>query len=610
MFPQGTQIEHPIAATNTKKGPAFRLSLRYKLAFPVVLFVSLMLFMLFYTTFQLVRSLIVEGIEDRLTAIADVFTETLRFPFVLGNKEDLTNLMYWMSEQEDVLEVRLEDAAGKTVSSINPTLILPAFVQEAQEKGMHRIADDAFAVVSFIEEEGKKLGRVTVVFSHLGIEDELKRIFQERLLIAFVMMILLSLLTSVVTWLGIRPLFDLEKAAKRILAGDLGARASIHSYDEIEDLSGAFNEMVGRLGTSLDRLRSRTEALEESEEKYRLIVENASDIIFTLKADGEMVLLNRGFSGCNREEVLREGLSLFLLLHNEDSRREFQEALETVMRDKRAVLNVPATHNYRGSKTEIFYLVNLTPVLDLQNEVKMIQGVMRDVTELRRIDIMKESLIRDVAHELKTPAAKFEMALTWFEREMDKQNEKQKYAEILSILQNNTRRLMDTISSIMDLTKLESGVERIERTEMDLNALLGQMTAEMKPMAEKKKLKLESNLQKGALKVSADGHMLYRLFSNLIQNAIKYTESGKIVVASAREGDQAHVTIQDTGIGIEEEDLERVFDRFVQKTAASMGIGVGLTICRDITTLHSGKIWAESAGLGQGSIFHVLLPTV
>ena len=93
---------------------------------------------------------------------------------------------------------------------------------------------------------------------------------------------------------------------RQILGGKTDARAQINSNDEIEDLADAFNEMVNRLQLSLQNLKSRSEALEESEEKYRLIVENSNDIIITITPEGEVSLLNKGISGATREELLHE----------------------------------------------------------------------------------------------------------------------------------------------------------------------------------------------------------------------------------------------------------------------------------------------------------------
>jgi PAS domain S-box-containing protein len=584
----------------------FRFSLRYKVALPVLIFVTLMLFLLFRTTFRFVRELVLERTESRLLAIAEVFTESLKVPLVLSNQEVLVATLQWMAERSDVIEVRVEDTQGGIVGSTNPQLLtLPAPLKLPSFKGVQRISQDRYGVAVPIDVGGNPLGRLVIVFSQLGLEQDLRQIFVDRMLLAFSMGAVLALMTALITWAAVRPLFRLKKTVQEILSGNLDARAQITTFDEIEDLAGAFNEMVSRLARSLDNLRSRTQALEDSEEKYRLIVDNASDIIFALEPSGDIVFLNEGFSGCTREEILDGGLKLFKDLHQSDSLKEFDRALALVQDTRESVINVATTHIHRSDQSEIFYLTSFTPLVDHDGKVKLIQGMMRDVTELRRIELMKESLIRDVAHELKTPTAKFEMAVNWFEKEIKQNPELAKYASIIEMLKNNTDRLMRTITSIMDLSKLESGVLQINREKLDLNHVLRQVLQDMEPLCVHKGLVLENHISTEPLMIEGDRDMLYRLFVNLIQNAIKYTPKGAIKVFSCRKGPNIMAEVRDTGIGIEEKDLKTIFDRFVQKTAASVGIGVGLTISRDIAILHHAKVWAESEGLGKGSTFKV-----
>ncbi len=398
--------------------PAFRMSMRLKLTLPVIIFVSLMGYMLIQTTFQLVRQLAVEKNTSRLLAMTEVYAETIKVPLQLGVTNDVKEVMGWMASRPDVFEVRLEDARGRLVHSINPEVEFPLTVQNSRFSGIFMITPDLYAAAVPLIADGNRLGRVMVIYSHLGFDHELKDIFIERLMLFFLMMLGLALLTMGITWLAIRPIFILKRTVEKILAGDLNARAKIRSFDEIEDLGEAFNEMVARTSTSLDRLRMRTEALEESEEKYRQIVESASDIIFTVSAEGELVLLNRGFSGYPREEFFRQGFVLFSLLNKEDSRKHFEDALIEVCRTKHPVLNLALTHRHCQTQEEVFYLLNLTPVTDHDGHLKLLQGVMRDVTELRRVEMMKDSLIRDVTHELKTPVAKFQMTTTVLEKEL------------------------------------------------------------------------------------------------------------------------------------------------------------------------------------------------
>lgn len=593
----------------SKSAKTFHISLRFKLAFPVLFLVILMMFIVSFTTYHTVRDLVFERHQSRLQAIVEVFSETIKVPLILNNQQVLLANIEWMAKRPDVLEIRVEDASGITMGGNQPAYAdLPPNVVKSEFLGVYVVDKDTVAVAVPITAHRRRLGRVLILFSQQGLDEELQEIFVERFVVAFIATLVISLIISGLTWLAIRPLFTLKQTVKEILAGDLSARARIHSFDEIGDLADAFNEMLARLIRSLDSLRGRTEALEESEEKYRLVVENAGDIIFTFDPDGKFILLNRGFSGYLLSDLKNQGLPAFLSLHTEESRKAFQEALDSVMYEHKPVDNLATTHVHHQTKAEISYLTNLTPVLDHEGELKMVQAVMRDVTELKRIELMKDSLIRDVAHELKTPTAKFEMAVTWFENEIKTHHELGKYKQVVDILKNNTDRLMRTISSIMDLTKIESGMQRLDLVVLDLNSVLQEVAKDLDAICEQKHLKLKLHLSAKPLMMKGDRDMLYRLFVNLIGNSVKFTEIGSIEMKSERIENKIRVAVTDSGIGIEKEELERIFERFVQKTASAMGIGVGLTISRDIVTLHQGKVWAESEGLGKGAVFKVEFP--
>jgi len=460
-----------------------------------------------------------------------------------------------------------------------------------------------------IQSGDESLGRLIIIFSKIQFEQELRKIFIEKSFVALLLVCVVTLVIAGITWWVIRPLTALQRTARNILAGDLEARANIHSRDEIQEVGEAFNKVVSRLVQSFDHLRARTQALEESEEKYRTIVNNVSDIIFSITPDGELMLLNRGFSGYTREEILAEGLPLFLSMHAPGEAQKFQDALETIVRTKKPVEHLNTQQRHRLHHGEIYYQTNLTPVVDYEGDLRLIQGVMRDVTDLRRVEMMKETLTRDVAHELKTPTAKFIMTIQWFERQIANDPEKGRFIPVIQMLRENADRLMRTISSIMDLSRIESGMSDIRKQEIDLNEVLKLVVSDMRPLVEQHHLKLETRLCMGPLKMSGDPDMLYRVFVNLITNAAKFTPDGAITILSSSKGNEICAEVADTGIGIEEEHREKIFDAFFQKTPSTIGIGVGLTITKEIVALHEGEIWAESDGPGKGSVFKVIFPT-
>lgn len=586
-----------------------RISIRYKLTIPIFLMMILMVFLSFRTTYRTVRDQVTEFNEERLIAITRIFAETTRVSARSKNSPLLLEHLRWMTERPDVLGIRLETPEDTvSVGDLIEPLAEDERLADPEFSGARKVAQGTYAVAIFLNPMRPENGRLIIFFDQPEIEMKLKKIFIDRLLMTFLMAMGIIFVISGFIWLALRPLAVLKNAAERILIGDLGAYADIRTLDEIQDLAEVFNEMMNRLNRSFDSLRTRTEALQESEEKYRSIVEHERDMIFQLNAAGEFILLNQGFSGYTKDEFYREGLDLFLRICTERSREEFKNQIQRIYEAKIPVMNISIVHEERHAGEEVFYLINLTPILDQHKQVKMIQGVMRDVTELRRIEKMKDSLIRDVAHELKTPTAKFEMGVYLFEKEIETNPAMRQYKPLVGMLKHNTERLMKTILSIMDLSKLESGMEKLEKVPMDLNEVLKLVVQDMRPLCEKKGIDLESSLCVEKIPMMGDRDKIYRVFVNLISNALKFTEKGSVTIISWKDETHAVVSVADTGCGIEKEDLGKIFERFFQKTPASEGVGVGLTISRDIVHMHGGDIWAESQGLGKGATFKVRFP--
>ncbi len=589
---------------------AWRLPLRYKLAIPTLfLMLGVILFVLF-TTFHVFHEMTVKYKEARLQAVAEIFAETLKIPMAVDDQPSLRAYIQLLAEQTGAEEVCLRSADGQKISAGRSGSTHYSDLSYVQNSfGVQEISKGIFASVVPIRNGKEDLGQLIIIFSRGDFEWELRQLFIEKFFISFLLVVLVAFAIAGLTWLAMRPLTALQKTARNILAGDLEARADIHSADEIQELGEAFNKVVSRLVQSFEHLRARTQALEESEEKYRSIVNNVSDIIFSITPEGELLVLNRGFSGYSREEILAEGLPLFFSMHASGEAQKFQDALETIMRTKKPVEHLNTQQFHRLHHTEIYYQTNLTPVVDYEGSLRLIQGVMRDVTDLRHVEMMKETMVRDVAHELKTPTAKFIMTIPWLEKNMEHNPEKEKFLPIIKMLSENADRLMRTITSIMDLSKVESGMSDIRKQEIDLNEVLRLVADDMRPLVEQHHLKLETRLSTAPLRMLGDPDMLYRVFVNLITNAAKFTPDGTITVTSSLRGSDLCAEVADTGVGIEPENLQRIFEAFFQKTPSTLGIGVGLTISKEIVALHEGEIWAESGGMGQGSIFRVIFPS-
>lgn len=224
---------------------------------------------------------------------------------------------------------------------------------------------------------------------------------------------------------------------------------------------------------------------------------------------------------------------------------------------------------------------------------------------LERAFWRERQFISDASHELRTPLAAIQVILD-VTRLKDRKGAD--YQRALDDLSREVGRLRLLTESLLMLARTESG-ETEEAKPVDLSRLLVDTAESMRPLAEAKKLALRDEITDG-LTVTGSSDDLIRLFSNLLDNAIKYTEQGGItLVAERTPSGTVCVTVNDTGIGIPAEHLDRIFDRFyqVEKSRAYEGTGLGLSIVQNIARAHEGSVAVRSTP-GEGSTFTVLLP--
>jgi PAS domain S-box-containing protein len=232
-----------------------------------------------------------------------------------------------------------------------------------------------------------------------------------------------------------------------------------------------------------------------------------------------------------------------------------------------------------------------------------------DITERKRVEETKDNLIRDVSHELKTPLAKMQMSVEMLTETVGAPSiDRQKVARASEMVAGNAQRLRHTVNSILDLSSLESGRTPYHKTKVQPEKLVGQAILDMRPLAEAKGLELVAELPEGLPQVEGDREKLFHVLTNLVDNAVKFNDQGKIVISAKEKAHEVEIAVSDSGRGILRENLERVFERFYQESPSIPGAGIGLAICKTIVEAHGGMIWAESAGRDQGTIVRFTLP--
>jgi signal transduction histidine kinase len=183
---------------------------------------------------------------------------------------------------------------------------------------------------------------------------------------------------------------------------------------------------------------------------------------------------------------------------------------------------------------------------------------------------------------------------------------------MVSMMERNTQNLIELVNDLLDASKLESGTMRLDLSTIELRGLIDELRQQMQPLAAEKEIALEVSVPDGLPTLRADRAKLRRVLVNLVSNALKFTpRGGRVSLSAADEGARVRVSVADTGVGIPEEDLRDIFDKYAQArsraTRSEKGTGLGLYITRQLVELHGGHIEVHSE-VGRGSTFSFTIP--
>lgn len=236
--------------------------------------------------------------------------------------------------------------------------------------------------------------------------------------------------------------------------------------------------------------------------------------------------------------------------------------------------------------------------------------IVEDITERKRLENMKDEFVSTVSHELRTPLSIMREGISQIlEGLHGKVNPKQKHFLIVSL--TGIDRITRIVNNLLDLSKIESGRIELKIEPVDFTEVAKSVGAVLKSVAQSKKLKIKYNFSQAKIETSADKDRITEVFLNLVNNAIKFTDKGYIQIDISDKEDYIESSIIDTGIGIAEEDVPKLFTKFEQfgrpAVPIEKGIGLGLVICKGIVELHGGKIWVNSK-FGKGTTVTFTIP--
>ncbi|MCK8823720.1 PAS domain S-box protein [Fuchsiella alkaliacetigena] len=386
----------------------------------------------------------------------------------------------------------------------------------------------------------------------------------------------------------------------------------------IYDEEGEFLEFQS-IGIDITERKRAEERAKKIKKRYQSLVEAQQDLIVRLDLEGRCTYVNDIFCetvGKSRKELLGRSFANYI----------YQADLSKFKEEFKQLTDKPFKSEFEIRLETIeglnWFNWKVYAIVDQEGEVEEIQGVARDITELKEAlsqaeaaNKAKSQFLANMSHEIRTPLN----AVIGFSEILESQVEDGQQRAHLQAIKAAGRSLLNLINDILDISKIEAGILEVDLVVMDLKSLLDDMERIFLQEAEEKGLSLMIDYESSLPLIEFDEGRLRQILLNLIGNAIKFTQQGHVKITVKTEAESKAeqlkliIEVEDSGIGINEEDQERVFAPFTQQKGQKIedyeGTGLGLTITRRLTELLGGKITLDSE-LGAGTVFRLEFPEV
>lgn len=385
------------------------------------------------------------------------------------------------------------------------------------------------------------------------------------------------------------------------------------AQDELRIVNEQLEELV----------KVRTQALRQSEEKYLDLYDNAPSMFMSVEQQygnvvdcNETLLLNTGF---RKEEVIGHH---FTGIYHPDCFDGLEGDFSDFMKTGKINNSERTLRTKSGGKITV--LINATAVRDENGNILHSRTVLQDISDLKKIqeelrrsmekaeesDRLKSAFLANMSHEIRTP---MNGILGFSQLLKDPELDPSTRIKFIELIDNSTQRLLKIITDIVEISRIESGVDELQISEFDVTGYLSETEDFFRNQAELKKLALyvKNIIEPAFSKIITDQVKLKQIITNLVSNAIKFTDEGRIDITVWTENKTLYCSVRDTGIGVAPEMQKVIFDRFRQVEIGHSrkygGTGLGLSIAKSYAELLRGDIQVESV-IGSGSKFTLALP--
>ncbi|MGM7682518.1 two-component system histidine kinase PnpS [Cytobacillus sp. Hm23] len=504
-------------------------------------------------------------------------------------------------------EVTILDQLGREKYQSNPNnniltngeLLYLLKKNKENDSGFHITNEDEtlYSYGISILKEGNLLGYIILTTSQASIDKISTQIWGLVISSLGVGLVIIMLLAIKITTQYTKPLESATKVAMELAKGNYKAR----TYEGELDETGMLSQSINVLARTLQDMKKSHEM---QQDRLQTLIENMGSGLLLIDSKGYIHLVNKAFT-----EIFQVNSNDFLYKYYYEafSHKEVISLVEEIfMTEEKVRKQLLLPISIERKHFEVYG----GPIIGNNDEWKGIVVVFHDITELKMLEQMRKDFVANVSHELRTPITSIKgFSETLLDGAMKDENTLQYF---MSIILKESERMQSLIQDLLDLSKIEQHGFTLNIDQVDIKVLLEEVMVILAGNADEKNIKVTMNTEATAnLFVAGDADRLKQVFINLISNSIVYTgPEGKVDITIAENAEEVSVKIIDSGIGIKEEEIPRIFERFYRvdrdRSRNSGGTGLGLAIVKHIIEAHHGHILVESK-VGEGTVFTVVL---
>lgn len=549
--------------------------------------------------------------RERLMENAEVVAQTINASNIHQNPDELRD---WIEHFQEPIQLRFTVIDGDGTVLADSENAAEEMDNHADRPEVEQVLDNnndygesirqsdteevdmMYIAMPIYDEEGETTAVARTSYS-LALLDQTMSYLWQGLAVVLGLVLLVSAISAAILARSItRPIGEVVNVTRRLSEKDYSRRVHVEATGEISELSESVNSLAASLQQQMNTIN-------ENEKQLSSILSNLVSGVMLVNENGEVEMLNS-----TMERVLSQ--------HKDHiTGKQYNQYGENIgltpLIDKVFEENDKVHEEVTSyHPQERVFDTHITPYYGDSWRHRGVIVVLHDITEIRRLEQMRRDFVANVSHELKTPVTSLKgFSETLMSGEVPDEETERRF---LNIIHDESERLDRLIRDLLHLSRIERKESPLDIEEIELNSFIDEIAGTQSKATEEKNINIRTPDPDGSLVIEGDRDRLYQIILNLIANAINYSaQYGEVDISVKDEGEEVHLIVADEGIGIPEESVSRIFERFYRVDKArsrhSGGTGLGLAIVKHLVESHKGQIKLDSVE-GEGTTFTLILP--